>query len=140
MRKYTDNEHLVNYVNQNDIVNFKDELLRSIMFLHGNKEEINKAIDFAIQNSSFVFDTHKEIEVNSNLSYEDVYAAESINMEENFSKERLEKLIDIYINHYSKKQYTYESGQTTDNTKVTKVVAIGVAVAIAVYVLYKILD
>jgi|SRR5690554_513398 len=140
MRKYTDNEHLVNYVNQNDVESFKDELLRSIIFLRGNKEEINKAIDFAVQNSSFAFDTHKEIEVDNNLSFEDIYAIESINMQENYSRERFEKLIDIYTNHYSKKEYTYETEPETDNNKVAKVVVVGVAVAIAVYALYKILD
>jgi hypothetical protein len=138
--KYTDNIHLINYIESDNIFRFKEELLNSIFFLKGNREELDKVIELAVRKSSFRFDIHQEIDLNQNLSFEDKYAQETLNMKENFSKERLNYLLEIYDTYYSKKEYSYDIPESTKKSSNVVVAVVVVGIAIASLVLYKILN
>jgi len=138
--KYTDNIHLINYIESDNIFRFKEELLNSIFFLKGNREELDKVIELAVRKSSFRFDIHQEIDLNQNLSFEDKYAQETLNMKENFSKERLNYLLEIYDTYYSKKEYSYDIPESTKKSSNVVVAVVVVGIAVASLVLYKILN
>jgi len=138
--KYTDNIHLINYIESDNIFRFKEELLNSIFFLKGNREELDKVIELAVRKSSFRFDIHQEIDLNQNLSFEDKYAQETLNMKENFSKERLNYLLEIYDTYYSKKEYSYDIPESTKKSSNVVVAVVVVGIAVASLILYKILN
>lgn len=140
MRKFTENQPLLDNIQNNDVKEIKRILIDNIFFLQGNRVEINNAVQYALDNSDFTFDDHEVLEVLDKNSKEGYFSEEQFNLYENYSKERYDLLVELYNEAYANKEYTYETEPTTDNNKVTKVVAVGVAVAVAVYVLYKILD
>lgn len=141
MRKFTDNELLINSVHNNDVKEVKRLLIDNIIFLQGNKEEINKAVEYAIEKSNFIFDEHISLSVENADDKEDLFSEEKFNMRENYSKERYNLLVDLYHETFAKNEYVYETSTTkTDNTKIAKAVAVGLVVIIAGYLFYKILD
>lgn len=140
MRKFTENQPLFDNIQNNDVKEIKRILIDNIFFLQGNKVEINNAVQYALDKSDFTFDDHEVLEVSDKNSKEGYFSEEKFNLRENYSKERYYLLVELYNEAYANKEYTYETESTADNNKVTKVVAVGVAVAVAIYVLYEILD
>jgi len=140
MRKFTENQPLLDNVQNNDVKEIKRILIDNIFFLQGNRYEINKAIQYVLENSDFAFEGHKDLEVSDKNNKEGYFSEEKFNLRENYSKDRYDLLVELYNEAFANKEYTYETEPATDNNKVAKVVVVGVAVAIAVYVLYKILD
>ncbi|WP_209391399.1 DUF1163 domain-containing protein [Chryseobacterium sp. RR2-3-20] len=140
MRNFTDNKPLLQNIQNNDIKEIKRILIDNIFFLQGNREEINKAIRYALDKSDFRFDENKDLEVSNINDKERCFSEEQFNLGENYSEERYNVLVDLYNEVYANKEYIYENEPATDKNKVAKIVAVAVGVGITVYILYRILD
>lgn len=140
MREFRDHELFINSVNNNEVKEIKRLLIDNIIFLQGNREEINKAVEYAIEKSDFIFDEHTYLPVENTENRESVFSEEKFNMRENYSKERYNLLVDLYHETFAKKEYTYETDNSESKINVKKAAAIGFGVAVAIYLLYKILD
>lgn len=157
--KYTDNKHLVDYISSHDLINFKEELLNTIFFVKGNREELYRAINDAENAGFFTFDVHEDIKLSSEIPLKDEYTEEIINMSLNYSRERFEKLLRLYNRCYkegvfsSKESSIDLANKSVDilnsnnrvesdikNDNIMKIVKTGVVLAIAAYALYKIFD
>ncbi len=137
MRKFTENQPLLASIKANDKDEIKLTLIDNIFFLQGDQNEINKAAEYAINNSDFKFDRHKELEVTNKSDKENYFSEEKWNMRENFSRDRYDLLVDLYNETFAKQEYTYESDSTPKNNGVVRNVVIGGVIIIAGYLIYK---
>jgi hypothetical protein len=97
MVNYKDFSNFINEVNLNNVFNIKSELSRLIMFLNGEKILINEAINYATENSDFRFEEHINFSLELELSTaEDYYIYEKGLLLDNFSEQRLYKVIELY--------------------------------------------
>lgn len=97
MVNYKDFSNFINEVNLNNVFNIKSELSRLIMFLNGEKILINEAINYATENSDFRFEEHINFSLELELSNaEDYYIYEKGLLLDNFSEQRLHKVIELY--------------------------------------------
>lgn len=105
MRKFEENQPLMRYIEENSVENIKGELKNIIFFVSGDIEEAHRAVEYAIANSDFDYEEHEQLPVfDSDLSTE--YASVGLNLEKNFSKQRFEKLLDLYQRLYGNKEAT----------------------------------
>lgn len=140
MRNFKNNEPLLQNIKDNDVKEIKRVLIDNIMYLQGNRSEINKAIQYALDNSNFIFDKHQDIAISDRHNKESYFSEEQFNLKENYSRERFNVLVDLYNEVYANKKYIYESEPVKGSNNLIKVVvAVGVAAA-AAYLLFKILD
>ncbi|MHC5310530.1 hypothetical protein ACYSNM_10785 [Myroides sp. LJL116] len=118
MRKFTENDFLMKFIAEGNIEELKKELLNSIFFLKGDRKELNNALEYINLHTDFTFDEHNGIWAKENSNFKSLYADEAINMEDNFSKERFDKLIDLYAVAYKEVVddglNTYESQMKRD--------------------------
>lgn len=97
MRTYRDNTVLLEHIENNDTPKIKEELIDSVIFLLGNQEEINKAIDEVLNKTSFAFDEHRDIPYDNTDSKQLLYAEiKQTLLEENYSRERFNELVNTY--------------------------------------------
>lgn len=102
MRKYTDNSVLQEFIEINNVPEIKKELINSIIFLLGNREEIHKAIAEAESKTDFAFEEHKDIAYDNKEATELLYSEiKHTLLRENYSRERFEELIDLYHEVYA---------------------------------------
>lgn len=154
MRKYTDNSVLQEFIETNNVPEIKKELINSIIFLLGNREEIHKAIAEAETKTDFSFEEHQDIAYENKESMELLYSeVKYILLRENYSRERFEELIDTYHKAYSNSseevqeeekhtQYFREPIKDSDiEEKINLVHIIGGAIVAVVtgYIIYKII-
>lgn len=154
MRKYTDNSVLQEFIETNNVPEIKKELINSIIFLLGNREEIHKAIAEAESKTDFAFEEHQDITYDNKESMELLYSEiKYILLRENYSWERFEELIDTYHKAYSNisekvqgeekpTQYFREPIKDNDTEeKINLVHIIGGAIVAVVtgYIIYKII-
>ncbi|MBO3097822.1 hypothetical protein [Gelidibacter pelagius] len=142
MREFKENEDFIASIKDNDIYEIKRTLIDNIFFLQGNKNEIKEAVEYTILNSDFNFEEHKVLEVSDKTNKEDCFSDEKWNLRENFSKQRYDLLVELYNETFAKKEFTYESGTTSnnENNDLLKKVMIGGVVLIAGYLIYKALS
>lgn len=159
MRKYSDITALQDAIRNNDVSSIKEELIRSVIVLKGNREELNRAIGDILGKTSFNFDAHQAISYVSQ-DPKDLYAEVSRVLEDNFSKQRFQELIDIYHRAYTnrkkenevveryraipdKPKNMHQSAENHNYKNIEKVVVTAAATAAAVatisYVISKIL-
>lgn len=149
MRQFTDNKPLMRFIENNDVEEIKEELPNLIFFLQGDRNELQKAIAYVLQHTSLKFEQHQNIEVENTSDIKTLLTEEQFNLRKNFSKERFEKLIDLYNQTYKTKNNTpiLDSGKNVfhrdtnkkeDNT--LKIIAIAAGTIFLGYILYKILD
>lgn len=140
MRKFTENQILLESVKANDIEEIKQFLIDNIFFLQGNQIEINAAVKYVINSSDFNFEEYKELEVSDRNNKNDYFSEEKWNMRENFSRERYNLLVELYHETFAKQDYTYESDKTRKKDGVStevKVIVGGVALIVTGYLIYK---
>lgn len=102
MRKYTDNSVLQEFIEINNVPEIKKELINSIIFLLGNREEIHKAIAEAESKTDFAFEEHKDIAYDNKEATELLYSEiKHTLLRENYSKERFDELIKLYHEVYA---------------------------------------
>lgn len=153
MRKFEENNILEDSVKNDNLIEIKAILLDVIMVFKGEKEEITKAVNYAIENSSFEFEPHDDRPITSLTEDPTAYAIESYNMVVNFSKERFYAMIDIYLEKYGKDNNTlddisFQNLEMDDLETHTEDKAINynyimygaVALAIGGYIVYKLVD
>lgn len=153
MRKYSDNSVLQELIETNNVPEIKEELINSIIFLLGNREELRKAIAEAEAKTDFAFEEHQDITYDNKESMELLYSEiKYILLRENYSRERFDELIDTYHKAYSNSekvqgeekptQYFREPIKDNDTEeKINLVHIIGGAIVAVVtgYIIYKII-
>lgn len=140
MRKYTENQPLLTSIEANDQDEIKRILIDNLFFLQGDRNEINKAVEHAINKSDFEFEEHHELAVTGKNNKEDYFTDEKWNMDENYSRNRYNLLIELYNEVYVNQEYNYKANDTSKNDDVLKKIIIGGAVIIAGYLIYKTLS
>ncbi|QAA80853.1 hypothetical protein EI546_03515 [Aequorivita sp. H23M31] len=140
MREFTENESFIGSVKENDINEIKRTLIDNIFFLQGDKNEINKAVEYAINNSDFNFGAHKEIEVSNKTDKQDYFSDEKWNMRENYSKERYYLLVGLFKETFPEQEDIDKSDLPSVNNEILKKVIIGGVVLIAGYLIFKALS
>lgn len=140
MRTYKDFTNFINEVKENNIFNVKAELSNMIKFLDGDSNRINDAIKFAKENSAFDYDEHEERTAEIKLSTPaDFFIYEKRGLLNNFSKERLAKVIELYHQLPELKIVKEEVVTNYNKSAVTKkqIIIATVAVVAIVAVAYK---
>ncbi|NGX84815.1 hypothetical protein [Aequorivita sp. KMM 9714] len=140
MREFKENEDFISSIKDNDINEIKRTLIDNIFFLQGDKNEINKAVEYAIANSDFNFETYKELEVSNKTDKQDYFSDEKWNMRENYSKERYFLLVKLFKETFIEQEYNGELDLPSGNNEILKKVIIGGVVLIAGYLIYKALS
>lgn len=140
MRKFTDNQLFINSVKDNDVGEIKRLLIDTVFFLQGDREEIDNAIQYALDNSDFTFEEHENIEVSDKKDIENYFSEEQLNIIENYSIKRFNLLVDLYVQVFRNKEYTYTIQSVSVNNKVFKTLPIVIAIAIGLYALYKMIN
>lgn len=140
MRSYKDSIQFVKAVADNDRFEIKHELVSLFFFLNGDETEINKAVDYAIEKSSFKVEPHDPHKTEGNSEFnEDYFAQVSTNLTKNFSKERLNLLLSIYDKVYKHKESVrFDEFYASSKTSPYKTIAIATGAVLAIYLLYKI--
>lgn len=141
MVNYKDFSNFINEVKLNNAFNIKSELSRLILFLNGEKKLINEAITYAKQNSDFKLEEHIDIPLDIELSTaEDYYVYEKGLLLNNFSQQRLTKVIELY-HQLPKSELIEEIVITENNRKATlnkkQIVIATIAVVVLSAVIYK---
>lgn len=112
MRKYIDNSVLQEFIETNNVSEIKKELINSIIFLLGNREEIHKAIAEAETKTDFAFEEHQDITYDNKESTELLYSEiKHTLLRENYSRERFEELIELYHKVYADMIFEKEEEQ-----------------------------
>lgn len=125
-------------VKTNNLSEIKNLLIENIFFQQGDKRELDKALQYAINNSSFKFEEHIDLEVSDKTNKEDYFSDEKWNMRENYSKERYNLLVELYNETFAKQEYAYSIvEENVNNDKLVKKVIIGSVIVIAGYLIYK---
>lgn len=137
MRKYTENQALITSVRANEVEEIKRILIDNIFFLQGNLTEINKAIEYAINQSDFNFEDHQVLEVSDKNDKENYFIDEKWNMDKNFSRNRYNLLVELYKDTFAKQEYTYKKETTSKKDEIIKKVVVGSVIIIAGYLIYK---
>ena len=140
MRAFIENKDFIASIKDNDIYEIKRTLIDNIFFLQGDKNEINKAVEYAISNSDFNFEVHKELEVSNKTDKQDYFSDEKWNMRENYSKERYFLLVQLFKETFTEQEYNDELDLPSGNNELLKKVIIGGAVLITGYLIYKTLS
>jgi len=140
MRAFIENKDFIASIKDNDIYEIKRTLIDNIFFLQGDKNEINKAVEYAISNSDFNFEVHKELEVSNKTDKQDYFSDEKWNMRENYSKERYFLLVQLFKETFIEQDYSDELGLPSENNELLKKVIIGGAVLITGYLIYNALS
>lgn len=141
MRTFLNNQPLLDSITANDLDEIRRTLIDNIFFLQGNRDEIEKAIQYATDNSKFVFEPHKAIKVSDTDNKNDFFSDEKWNMRENYSRERYNLLVELYNETFAKQEYIYDTeDQPFSLNTTTKYIIIGGAIVLASYLLYKTLN
>lgn len=140
MRKFTENQPLLASIKANNVDEIKRILIDNIFFLQGDQNEINKAVQCAIDDSDFNFDEHRVLEVSNKDNKEDYFSDENWNMSENFSRDRYNLLVELYNETFAKQEYTYESDTSSKKSGIVQKVVVGGVIIIAGYLIYKALS
>ena len=140
MRKYTENQPLLTSVEANDQDEIKRILIDNIFFLQGDRIEINKAIEYARNRSEFNFEEHREIPISDTTDKENYFTDEKWNMDENYSRERYDLLVELYHEAFAEQEYSYESRSNSRKDDVFRKFIIGGVVIFAGYIIYKALS
>ncbi|TDW52751.1 hypothetical protein EV144_1011444 [Flavobacterium sp. 270] len=136
MVNYKDFSNFINEVNLNNVFNIKSELSRLIMFLNGEKKLINEAIDYATENSDFKFEEHIYFPLEIELTtVEDYYSYEKALLLDNFSEQRLHKVIELY--HQLSKSKIAEETNTEATVNKKQIVMVTIVVVVLAAVAYK---
>lgn len=141
MTDYKDFTNFIKEVKLNNVFKIKSELTNIIFFLKGDVLLVNDAINYAVDNSDFKLEEHidflSEIELQTD---EDMYIYENGLLLNNFSKERLEKVIKLY-HQLPKSQIIEEEIEIENNSKSTinkqKIIIAAVAIVTIAAVAYK---
>lgn len=141
MEKFINYQPLIDSVAIDDVENIKRVLIDLIFFLNGNENEIENALKFVQEKSSFAFEDHKVLDVSNGSDNEMYFSEEKYNMLINYSYERFKLLIDLYKKAYANKTFDLEIEEdktvNTDSKTITKVVAISAIVVVAALTIYK---
>lgn len=140
MRKFTDNQPLLDNVKANNLDEVKRILTDNIFFLQGDQLEINKAIKFAINNCDFNFEKHQELPVSDKANKEDYFSYEKWNLSKNYSRERYDLLVDLYHATFANQEYTYQKDIKSGKGQILRKVVIGGVIIIVGYLIYKALN
>lgn len=138
MNKYTEVKNFLEAVKNNNIKKIHFFLLEFILEFGGNKNELESAITYATSNSDFKFEFHKDMYIDETFSDFEIYTAERLNMNLNYSKERFDKLVNLYPETYGKENKNrvtedVEIKNTTNNSNTVYYIIGGLVVAFVVY-------
>lgn len=138
MKNYIKNQALLESVASNNVEEIKIILIDLIIFFQGNPEEINEAVSYAVENSKFTFELHKDLPNEKCTTKEELFIDEKFNMRLNYSKERFNRLVELYNESYALHEYPEETGKVTaDNSKLLKIIAISITVLVVGYGIIK---
>lgn len=138
MKNYTKNQALVQSVVSNNVEEIKIILIDLIIFFQGNLDEINEAVSYAVENSNFTFELQKDLPNEKWTNKEELFIDEKFNMSLNYSKERFNKLIELYNESYALHKYPeQETKVASDNSKLLKIIAISITVLVVGYAIIK---
>jgi hypothetical protein len=140
MRKFTENKPLLASIDSNDTDEIRRILIDNIFFLQGDQNEINRAVEYSMNNSDFTFEDHRALEVSNKNNKEDYFSDEKWNMGENYSRDRYNLLVHLYQENFAEKEYTYETDSNPENNELLNKIVIGGVVIIAGYLIYKALN
>lgn len=143
--KFRNNLPYLSIVKSKDLSRIKRELINMIFFLHGNKQEIEQAIQHAEEKACFVFDTHDNSLDNKETDKKRELAQEQILARINFSRERYFKIVDLYGQVYGMKNNKENGANLVSPIKVEDKVsdkrliygAIAVVIVVSVYFMLK---
>lgn len=120
-------------IKDGDVRKIQYELVDSIFFFEGNKQDIEEAIEFAKANSSFEFEEYIDLPTVEPKDDKDLYSIEKLNLKTNFSKERFDRLVNLYDKVYAWHTRTKKTNQqNTDNSTTKIVVTVVIAVGLLV--------
>lgn len=107
---YTDDKGFMNAVKENNIFAIKSELEGLIPLFKGEKEKCDQAVEYAIKNSSFNWETDDGVFSSRELKgARQNYIYEKGRLVQNFTKERYLKVLTLYI------EYRREENQKKEN-------------------------
>lgn len=143
--KFRNNLPYLSIVKSKDLASIKRELINMIFSLHGNKQEIELAIQYAEEEVCFVFDKHDNSLNNKETDKKRELAQEQILARINFSRERYFKIVDLYGQVYGMKNNKEKSSNLVSPIKVEDKVAdkrliygaIAVVIVVSVYFILK---
>lgn len=139
MRKFTENQPLLANIKANNLEEIKRILIDNIFFLQGDRNEIDNAVEYAKTNSDFKFEEHRVLEVSDKKNKEDYFSDEKWNMNENFSRDRYNLLVELYNETFAQQEYTYHTNSIPEKNEIFSKVIISGAVIITGYLIYKVL-
>lgn len=141
MVNYKDFKNFIRDVKEDNIFNIKIEICSMIDFFDGDKKLVQESIDYAIQNSNLKIEDHIEFPlIIELLTIEDYYAYEKGLLLDNFSKERIANVIELYHQLPEVKVSEGEKDETKNSTKAitnTQIVLIGMTVLALAIITYK---
>ncbi|MDX1718691.1 MAG: hypothetical protein R3353_00895 [Salegentibacter mishustinae] len=140
MRKFTENQPLLASVRANNVEEIKGILIDNIFFLQGEKNEINKAVEYALNDSDFKFEEHRVLSISNKENKKDIFSDEKWNLSENFSRDRYNLLVELYSETFAKQEYTYESDTPSKKNEIVTKVVVGGAIIIVGFLIYKSLN
>ncbi|GAB2611437.1 hypothetical protein [Belliella aquatica] len=142
MRNFMNKNQFLEAVRTDDHFEIKYEILSLFFYFNGDRFMLMEAIQYALDNSTFKFETHKPHENENQEMYSEEYFAQvSSNFTENCSKERLNLLFDVYNQVYkNKKSIRIDELYPSSNEFPYKGVAIAAGAILALFLLYKILS
>ncbi|SHG44856.1 hypothetical protein SAMN05444372_10637 [Flavobacterium micromati] len=141
MINYKDFKNFIREVKDDNIFNIKIEICSMIDFFDGDKYLVQESIDYARQNSNFKIENHIDFPVDIELSTaEDYYAYEKGLLLDNFSQERVAKVMELYHQLPKLEVVEEEKKVTKNNTKAisdTQIVIAGVTILALALIAYK---
>lgn len=137
MIDFKDFDAFIESVQSNNINEIKDLLVENIFIQQGDKSNLDKAIEYAMNNSNFKFEEHIELEVSDKKNKEDYFSDEKWNMRKNYSRERYELLVELYGETFTKPEHTYETVEDKAKDKIIRKIIIGGVIVVAGYLIYK---
>jgi len=145
MNNYKEFTSFLKEVENNNIISIRNEISNMIILLEGDRDKIYEAIEYAKDKSDFKFDKHIE---EGNLNKKDPFTFENGVLRSNFSKERLDLVLQLYkpyaLQHdQSKENASHNTTNNkkdinTENSKKKGIVIVGVII-VSAYILFEIL-
>lgn len=141
MISYKNFKTFIREVKDDNVLNIKIEICSMIDFFNGDKKLVEESIDYAEKNSNFRIEEHIDFPLDIALTTaEDYYAYEKGLLLDNFSKERVAKVIELYHELPKLQISEEEKEEIKNNTKTisnTQIVIAGVIVFTLVMIVYK---
>lgn len=123
-KSYRDDANFLKFVSENRVFAIKSNLEGLIVKLKGNKEKCDEAVQYAIDNSDFNwekddgFDIGKKPEINKR----EEYFYEKGRLVQNFTKERYEKVIELYKEFLKENEIRVENEEKKTKNQTTSTV------------------